>query len=108
MLPDAFAALAHWLCCTSHERSSALARSLNDALPVTWKEPSAFAVTGGGVTPPSAPVKVWRFWPDAAAAALEVAAAAAEDAAAEPDAALLPAAAAAWPLAVTVNWERAR
>ncbi|KAL1949370.1 hypothetical protein VTO73DRAFT_8251 [Trametes versicolor] len=78
LLPDAFAALAHWLCCTSHERVVALLRSLNDELPVTWNEPSAFAVTVGGVTPPSAPVNFWRL-PAVDAAAAEVAAAAAAE-----------------------------
>ena len=75
-LPDAFAASAHLLCWTSQERSSAELRLWKDELPDTWNEPSAFCVTEGASTPPSAPVKVWRFEPDAAAAAVEVAAAA--------------------------------
>jgi len=40
-----------------------LARSLKQAFPVTQNCPP-LAVTGGAVTPPSAPVKGWRF-PDA-------------------------------------------
>ena len=69
--PDEFAAFAHLLCCTSHERTTALCWLLNAELPSTWNLPSPVAVTVGAVTPPSAPVKVWRL-PAVLAAALDV------------------------------------
>ena len=59
------------LCCTSHERTTALCWLLNAELPSTWNLPSPVAVTVGAVTPPSAPVKVWRL-PAVLAAALDV------------------------------------
>lgn len=86
LLPDAFAAFAHLLCCTSHERTRAFCKLLNAELPSTWNWPLPSAVTAGGVTPPRAPVNFWML-PDVEvevgveveAAAVEAAAAAEEE-----------------------------
>lgn len=84
LLPDAFAAFAHLLCCTSHERTRAFCRLLKAELPSTWNWPLPSAVTAGGVTPPRAPVNFWML-PDVEveveveAAVVEAAAAAEEE-----------------------------
>lgn len=72
----AFAAFAHWLCCTSHERPSAAARfRKSELLPTTWK-PRPPGMTGGAVIPPSAPVNVCKLPAVEAAAVVAVDAAA--------------------------------
>jgi len=61
-LEPALNALAHWLCCTSHERTSASCLELKVALPSTANDDPT-CVTGGGTTPPRFPVNVCRFVP---------------------------------------------